>query len=109
MLEGKVVSLTSHTLAPVPCAIGGTGLPAGVALRGVDDMPEAGLGNVAATIFNLMGYQVGRGGGGGVESGGSSARGSAAGLLLDVCCCRMRVGGGWEEEGSADGGFDASG
>ena len=41
----------------MPLAIGGAGLPAGVQLRG--DLPDAGLANVAATIFNLMGYEVG--------------------------------------------------
>jgi 2,3-bisphosphoglycerate-independent phosphoglycerate mutase len=54
--NGKAVPLTSHTLAPVPLAIGGSGLPEDVKLR--DDLPEAGLGNVAATIFNLMGYEA---------------------------------------------------
>ena len=54
--EGKPVPLTSHTLAAVPLAIGGAGLPEGVALR--DDMPEAGLANVASTILNLMGYKA---------------------------------------------------
>jgi len=51
---GKVVSLTSHTLAPVPVAIGGPGLPAGIKFR--SDLPKAGLANVTATTFNLMGY-----------------------------------------------------
>lgn len=54
--EGKPVPLTSHTLAAVPLAIGGAGLPEDVVLR--DDLPNAGLGNVAATIFNLMGYEA---------------------------------------------------
>jgi 2,3-bisphosphoglycerate-independent phosphoglycerate mutase len=53
--EGKVVPLTSHTLAPVPLAIGGE-LPEGLQLR--DDFPEGGLANVASTIFNLMGYEA---------------------------------------------------
>lgn len=30
MQEGKPVPLTSHTLAPVPVAVGGAGLPANV-------------------------------------------------------------------------------
>ena len=51
---GKTVALTSHTLAPVPVMFGGADLPDGLALR--DDMPEGGLGNVAATVLNLMGY-----------------------------------------------------
>lgn len=54
--EGKAVPLTSHTLAPVPFAIGGAGLPESVVLR--DDLPEAGLSNVAATVLNLMGYEA---------------------------------------------------
>ncbi|PSC70092.1 2,3-bisphosphoglycerate-independent phosphoglycerate mutase [Micractinium conductrix] len=54
--EGKVVSLTSHTLAPVPLFIGGAGLPDTVKLS--QEMLEAGLGNVAACVFNLMGFQA---------------------------------------------------
>ena len=54
--NGKAVALTSHTLAPVPLAVGGAGLPASIVLR--EDMPDAGLGNVAATILNLMGYEA---------------------------------------------------
>jgi 2,3-bisphosphoglycerate-independent phosphoglycerate mutase len=38
----------------VPFAIGGAGLPADVKLR--DDLPDAGLANVAATMFSLLGY-----------------------------------------------------
>lgn len=52
---GKPIPLTSHTLAPVPLAVGGAGLPAEVVLR--DDLPAAGLANVAATVFNLMGFE----------------------------------------------------
>jgi hypothetical protein len=40
----------------VPFAIGGAGLPDDVKLK--EGMPEAGLGNVAATLFELMGYAV---------------------------------------------------
>lgn len=40
----------------VPLAIGGSGLPEGVRLR--EDLPDAGLGNVAATMFNLMGFEA---------------------------------------------------
>jgi 2,3-bisphosphoglycerate-independent phosphoglycerate mutase len=54
--NGKPVPLTSHTLAPVPVAVGGAGLPAGLKLR--DDLPKAGLANVAATVLNLMGYEA---------------------------------------------------
>ena len=51
---GAPLPLTSHTLAPVPLAIGGAGLAEGVVLR--DDLPEAGLANITATIFNLLGF-----------------------------------------------------
>eukprot|EP00967_Tisochrysis_lutea_P098832 scaffold146297_cov26-Tisochrysis_lutea.AAC.2 len=54
--DGKPLPLTSHTLAPVPVAIGGPGLAADVEFR--EDLPDAGLANVTATIFNLMGYQA---------------------------------------------------
>jgi 2,3-bisphosphoglycerate-independent phosphoglycerate mutase len=37
MQDGKIATLTSHTLAPVPVAIGGPGLPASVRFR--DDLP----------------------------------------------------------------------
>jgi 2,3-bisphosphoglycerate-independent phosphoglycerate mutase len=53
MQDGKIATLTSHTLAPVPVAIGGPGLPASVRFR--DDLPEAGLANITATYLNLMG------------------------------------------------------
>ena len=52
--EGKPLPLTSHTLAPVPVAIGGAGLPADVKFR--EDLPDAGLANVTATYINLLGY-----------------------------------------------------
>eukprot|EP00887_Chlorella_sp_A99_P002974 scaffold24.g2974.t1 len=54
--KGKIVELTSHTLNPVPCAIGGPGLPAGARFR--DDVPDAGLANVTATFINLLGFQA---------------------------------------------------
>lgn len=54
--NSKPVPLTSHTLAAVPLALGGAGLPADVKLR--EDLPNAGLANVASTIFNLMGYDA---------------------------------------------------
>ena len=54
--NGKPVPLTSHTLAPVPLAIGGAGLPAGIKLK--DNEPKAGLSNVASTVLNLMGYEA---------------------------------------------------
>lgn len=52
----KHLPLTSHTLAPVPIAIGGTGLPEGVKLR--DDLPQAGLANITATFMNLLGLNA---------------------------------------------------
>ncbi|KAL4435450.1 hypothetical protein ABPG77_006212 [Micractinium sp. CCAP 211/92] len=54
--EGKPLELTSHTLNPVPCAIGGPGLPPGVHFRG--DLPGAGLANVTATFLNLLGFEA---------------------------------------------------
>ena len=40
--NGNPLPLTSHTLAPVPVAIGGAGLPANVIFS--KDLPNAGLG-----------------------------------------------------------------
>ena len=54
--DGKLLTLTSHTLAPCPVAIGGPGLPAGTKFR--SDLPDAGLANIAATYLNLMGFQA---------------------------------------------------
>ena len=54
--DGAPLPLTSHTLAPVPVAIGGPALPATVKFRG--DLPKAGLANVTATYINLMGYEA---------------------------------------------------
>ena len=54
--NGKAVSLTSHTLAPVPVAVGGAGAPALLKMK--DDLPAAGLANVASTVLNLMGYKA---------------------------------------------------
>ena len=56
VVDGVLQKLTSHTLAPVPVAIGGPGLPANIRFR--DDLPEAGLANVTATYINLMGYEA---------------------------------------------------
>ncbi|PNH02676.1 2,3-bisphosphoglycerate-independent phosphoglycerate mutase [Tetrabaena socialis] len=53
--DGKPLPLTSHTLAPVPIFIGGRGLPDSVVFRA--DLPDAGLANVAATTFNLLGFE----------------------------------------------------
>jgi 2,3-bisphosphoglycerate-independent phosphoglycerate mutase len=54
--NGTLLPLTSHTLAPVPVAIGGPALPESVKFR--DDLPSAGLANVTATYINLMGYEA---------------------------------------------------
>ncbi|KAI3894736.1 hypothetical protein MKW92_028512 [Papaver armeniacum] len=52
--NGNIQILTSHTLQPVPVAIGGPGLAPGVRFR--SDVPEGGLANVAATMMNLHGF-----------------------------------------------------
>eukprot|EP00245_Coleochaete_scutata_P004536 TRINITY_DN17248_c0_g1_i1.p1 TRINITY_DN17248_c0_g1~~TRINITY_DN17248_c0_g1_i1.p1 ORF type:complete len:560 (+),score=122.06 TRINITY_DN17248_c0_g1_i1:227-1906(+) len=54
--NGNVEPLTSHTLAPVPVAIGGPNLPANIKFR--DDLPNAGLANVTATYINLLGFEA---------------------------------------------------
>ncbi|XP_057792845.1 2,3-bisphosphoglycerate-independent phosphoglycerate mutase-like [Salvia miltiorrhiza] len=54
--DGNVQILTSHTLQPVPIAIGGPGLAPGV--RFCKDLPGAGLANVAATVMNLHGFEA---------------------------------------------------
>ncbi|KAK1286163.1 hypothetical protein QJS10_CPB20g00025 [Acorus calamus] len=51
---GNIQILTSHTLQPVPIAIGGPGLAPGVRFR--NDVPTGGLANVAATVINLHGF-----------------------------------------------------
>ncbi|RNF05815.1 phosphoglyceromutase [Trypanosoma rangeli] len=54
--DGKVLPLTSHTLAPVPVFIGGAGLDPRVGMR--TDLPRAGLANLTATFLNLMGFMA---------------------------------------------------
>ncbi|QCE12161.1 2,3-bisphosphoglycerate-independent phosphoglycerate mutase [Vigna unguiculata] len=54
--EGKIQILTSHTLEPVPIAIGGPGLIPGARFR--NDVPSGGLANVAATVMNLHGFEA---------------------------------------------------
>jgi 2,3-bisphosphoglycerate-independent phosphoglycerate mutase len=54
--NGQLQILTSHTVHPVPIAIGGPGLPANVRFR--QDLPDAGLANVAATTMNLLGFEA---------------------------------------------------
>ncbi|EPS73226.1 hypothetical protein M569_01529, partial [Genlisea aurea] len=54
--NGRIQILTSHTLQPVPLAIGGPGLAPGVRFR--EDVPGGGLANVAATVINLHGFEA---------------------------------------------------
>ncbi|XP_031395551.1 2,3-bisphosphoglycerate-independent phosphoglycerate mutase isoform X2 [Punica granatum] len=54
--DGNVQILTSHTLRPVPIAIGGPGLLPSVRFR--KDIQEAGLANVAATVMNFHGFEA---------------------------------------------------
>ncbi|KDP21820.1 hypothetical protein JCGZ_00607 [Jatropha curcas] len=54
--NGNIQILTSHTLEPVPIAIGGPGLAPGVRFR--NDVPTGGLANVAATVMNLHGFEA---------------------------------------------------
>lgn len=55
MKDGDQVSRTSHSLNQVPFVIVDTGDDDSYKLRELDD---AGLANVAATVFNLMGYRA---------------------------------------------------
>ncbi|KAK4268357.1 hypothetical protein QN277_025026 [Acacia crassicarpa] len=54
--DGQIQILTSHTLQPVPIAIGGPGVAPGVRFR--QDLPRGGLANVAATVMNLHGFEA---------------------------------------------------
>ncbi|KAI3465569.1 hypothetical protein Pfo_022232 [Paulownia fortunei] len=54
--NGNIQILTSHTLEPVPIAIGGPGLAPGLRFR--KDVPNGGLANVAATVMNLHGFEA---------------------------------------------------
>ncbi|XP_038988884.1 2,3-bisphosphoglycerate-independent phosphoglycerate mutase [Phoenix dactylifera] len=54
--NGNIQILTSHTVQPVPIAIGGPGLAPEVRFR--KDLPTAGLANVAATVMNLHGFEA---------------------------------------------------
>lgn len=47
--DGSALPLTSHTLAPVPVAIGGKGLPDHVIFR--KDLPDAGLANITGATL----------------------------------------------------------
>ena len=54
--DGEITPKTSHTLSPVPFAIhDGSGA---ADYRLVDDLPDAGIANVAATTLNLMGLDA---------------------------------------------------
>jgi 2,3-bisphosphoglycerate-independent phosphoglycerate mutase len=53
--SGTPLPLTSHSLNPVPFLIADTRSRPGYALRSA---PDPGLGNVAATILNLLGYNA---------------------------------------------------
>jgi 2,3-bisphosphoglycerate-independent phosphoglycerate mutase len=52
--QGLVLARTSHTLALVPCCVGGA-LPDGVVMRAD---AASGLANVAATCLNLLGFEA---------------------------------------------------
>ena len=54
--DGDVAPRTSHTLAPVPLTILDARPGAAEAWTMRDDLPDAGLANVAATVFTLLGY-----------------------------------------------------
>lgn len=53
--HGNLTPMTSHTLAPVPFIIGGSGLPANVK---VNTAIDAGLANVTASFLNLLGFEA---------------------------------------------------
>ena len=55
-IDGEITPKTSHTLSPVPFAIhDGSGT---ADYRLADDLPDAGIANVAATALNLMGLDA---------------------------------------------------
>ncbi len=54
--DGTPQPRTSHTLAPVPFTLLDSRVPPPWQLR--DDLPEAGLANVAATVLTLLGYEA---------------------------------------------------
>ena len=54
--DGEITPKTSHTLSPVPFAIhDGSGT---ADYRLINDLPDAGIANVAATTLNLMGLNA---------------------------------------------------
>ncbi|MCG6941111.1 MAG: 2,3-bisphosphoglycerate-independent phosphoglycerate mutase [Thiohalocapsa sp.] len=52
--EGRLIAKTSHTLNLVPFVISDGRHPRGYAVR--RDLARPGLGNIAATVLNLLGY-----------------------------------------------------
>ena len=54
-LPGNRKACTTHTLNPVPCIITGEGLKPWAWSKAVD---APGLANVAATCFNLLGFEA---------------------------------------------------
>lgn len=56
MEDGRPVMLTSHTLNPIPVAIGGPGLPESVNFR--QDLKERGIASIGSTIVNLLGFEL---------------------------------------------------
>lgn len=56
MEDGQPVMLTSHTLNPIPVAIGGPGLPKTVKFR--QDLKEKGIASIGSTIVNLLGFSL---------------------------------------------------
>ena len=55
-IDGEITPKTSHTLSPVPFAIhDGSGT---ADYRLADDLPDAGIANIAATTLNLMGLDA---------------------------------------------------
>lgn len=90
------------TCPAVPLFIGGAGLPADVKLR--DDLPEAGLANVAATVFNLMGFEVGAAWGRGLFQFSSSW---ALSWVRKAAGARRLVAGCWRSFSGALAGMPA--
>ncbi len=59
-VDGSRSPVTSHTVNPAPFAISDSRSAIGYQLVRGDGAKDMGLANVAATIFNLLGYQVPR-------------------------------------------------
>jgi len=54
--DGRTKAKTSHTLNPVPFVLISAAENPGYKLR--EDLPAAGLSNLAATVLNLLGYEA---------------------------------------------------